>query len=515
MADIQVDMFEVQLGASLLLQFGLEGSTVRVLADAGTSGGGYPPDHVLAKLQRVLPTADGASARIDLLVGTHYDADHLNQMVPIIDAYEFGEAWLPPVANDTDEPAADWDEPRPGDFLAAQFARDDGARRLSRYLSIKAGQLNEVRELRSMVEGAQRDADLDPVRLRSMTRAGASAEVPALDVDDAFFADHLADAVAFLGARDEHASEDVRPPRAAADIEPAASRSPVRLSRRPPNPRAAALSLAYLQRGTAKDAMNAKALFKVVEALKRRGVPMRFEMVADGQPALFQWHAGHRRFRRSARRDEARLGLTLLGPSQALVHKHWERLPQGSYRAFALAQPIAVEDITPSNQLSYGMLFAHRGQRLLVAGDTGFVDFIPLGSRGNQRVFYPDLIAALREPIQVVQVAHHAGHNKYFYHALIEAGFARQDGISYLLLSHATGDKSRPSKAFSDFADMLLSEGSKARLLFTARPRREAVAAFREMAAVPVPRSTDDDRGDVRLVYGSGRWRVQRHAISI
>ena len=41
MIDIQIDMFEVQLGAALLLQFRTENkNVVRVLADAGISASG-------------------------------------------------------------------------------------------------------------------------------------------------------------------------------------------------------------------------------------------------------------------------------------------------------------------------------------------------------------------------------------------------------------------------------------------------------------------------------------------
>ena len=47
---IIVDMFEVQLGAAVLLRFiAHDEQTVTVLADAGTHGGNYGRDHVLHK----------------------------------------------------------------------------------------------------------------------------------------------------------------------------------------------------------------------------------------------------------------------------------------------------------------------------------------------------------------------------------------------------------------------------------------------------------------------------------
>ena len=100
---IQIDMFEVQLGAGLLVQFRTCDQVVRVLADAGVHASGYPKDHVHRKLTDAFESFDAsASRRIDLIVGTHYDADHLDGLVPIIEdpTIEIGEAWLPPVAND-------------------------------------------------------------------------------------------------------------------------------------------------------------------------------------------------------------------------------------------------------------------------------------------------------------------------------------------------------------------------------------------------------------------------------
>ena len=39
-ADIQIDMFDVQLGAAMLLQFTIDGENVRILADAGVKASG-------------------------------------------------------------------------------------------------------------------------------------------------------------------------------------------------------------------------------------------------------------------------------------------------------------------------------------------------------------------------------------------------------------------------------------------------------------------------------------------
>ena len=103
MRRIQVDMFEVQLGAAVLVQFSTPNGPVRVLADAGVKASGYPVDHVHGKLQDAFDSFGDPRRRLDLIIGTHYDEDHLVGLVPIIEdsSISIGEAWMPPVANDT------------------------------------------------------------------------------------------------------------------------------------------------------------------------------------------------------------------------------------------------------------------------------------------------------------------------------------------------------------------------------------------------------------------------------
>jgi SPW repeat len=140
MRTIQIDMFEVQLGAGLLLQFRTpQGRVVRILADAGVSTApGYPADHVHKKLNAAFADFGDSSRRIDLIVGTHYDADHLKGLVPIIEdeTIEITEAWLPPVANDEQRPLSGG-PPRSEDFLAYQLRDELGEVKLSAYLANK------------------------------------------------------------------------------------------------------------------------------------------------------------------------------------------------------------------------------------------------------------------------------------------------------------------------------------------------------------------------------------------
>ena len=120
MSNIQIDMFEVQLGAAILLQFMIEDGPVRVLADAEIKASGYKPERVR---DRLLPILDASgSRRIDLVIGTHYDEDHLNGLVPVINdqSITIGEAWMPPIANDTERHALDA-MLSDGDLLPHQF----------------------------------------------------------------------------------------------------------------------------------------------------------------------------------------------------------------------------------------------------------------------------------------------------------------------------------------------------------------------------------------------------------
>ena len=149
MATIQVNMFEIQLGAAMLLQFEQDGDTVRVLADAGVKASGYAATHVRDKVK---PLLDGDS-RIDLIIGTHYDEDHLGGLVPIIadPAISIGEAWMPPIVNDTqirpvDQPLT------ASDLLTMQLAGDNRGDVLEAYLAAKRTDIETIAEVESELD---------------------------------------------------------------------------------------------------------------------------------------------------------------------------------------------------------------------------------------------------------------------------------------------------------------------------------------------------------------------------
>ena len=135
---VQLDMFAVELGAAILLQFETQGGIVRILADAGEAK--HNVDGKLAHaVDAFTEDDDYRDIHIDLMIGTHYDSDHLAGLIAIIEdpKISIGEAWMPPVANDA-APKAGLLAPADEDLLALQFAQDDGDAVLRRYLEHKA-----------------------------------------------------------------------------------------------------------------------------------------------------------------------------------------------------------------------------------------------------------------------------------------------------------------------------------------------------------------------------------------
>lgn len=503
MAAIQIDMFEVQLGAGMLLQFRGDGDVVRVLADAGVHASGYREDHVHAKLDAAFAAFGDGTRRIDLIVGTHYDADHLTGLAPIVSdtTIDIGEAWLPPVANDT-EPHAEEDEPDSSRLLALQLAGPNRREVLSRYLRAKA----EV-----MI---RRTSEPLGFRFRPEPRPELRALAWAAEDDDDNEDDAVAEAVGWFrrqlvddGDAHSHADEAVDAP-----ADPA--RTSTRLAgltlglRGRDESAGTARTEAFIRASAARDAINAASLAQVVKALKARGIGIRCADIDDGQPRRFIWSTARRRFEPNPAAASDGPELLLMAPSKGLIKKHWDRLPTGAYFAMARRADLPIRGITPSNQLSYVIAFQHEGQRVLVTGDAGCVDFKPDGAN---KPYYPKLLAGMT-PFHVVQVAHHGGANAHFYRVLDKAGIAAQTAPIHFLLSHAVNDKHRPSDVFARFMELTAARTGD-RLLFTSRPREPKVRDFAGRIHPVV--GTADAKGDVRLSFDAGGWAVQAHAVSV
>ena len=537
MTSIQIDMFEVQLGASILLQFMTGENRVIVLADAGVNASGYPTDHVLKKLKlhNKLNTGSGNKQRIDLMIGTHYDADHLDGLVPIINDpdIEIGEAWLPPVANDSEMHAME-DSVQDRHLLAHQFAGDGGEVTLRNYLQAKRAICEEIGALERIAN-----------EYREQPRNNRDSNGRNNDNKDAsaYFKSQLHDANITLGLDDYgHADDDVLIPDILYEVEPYGRRGfksgfrryfeldslyffhrKVSFLNDPTHRRdifierwrddrgvaeAEACSLAFIRRAAAKDAINATSLEKVVTALKNHSIPIVCRVIQDGEPRRFAWDSKARRFMPAGEKLQTTgPEITLLGPSEGLVKKHWNRLPIGNYMALTTLFAIPIKSITPSNQLSYVLKFKFDGQGILVAGDAGCVDFKP--KRGS---YYKKLIDELL-PLHVVQVAHHGGNNAHFYGFLLKARYAEQKEKSLLLLSHATHDQHRPSKEFGMFIEKVRKDVDTASLLFTSEPDPQKVRDYLPIIHPVV--GNPANVGDVRIEYDMKEWDVKSHAVKV
>lgn len=519
---IQLDMFEVQLGAGVLLQFRVGDDVVRVLVDAGVTASDYPKDRVLTRLPDAFAAFGNTQRRIDLIIGTHYDADHLLGLPPIIadPSFDIGEIWLPPVANDARRHALD-ESPEDHDLLGLQLKADDTGTVLVDYLTAKSQVCAAVRDLERTAAKAWRSelaADLG-VGPREFNPEGPEDWL-------GLFEGHLADALARSGQGGGcHADEVIVEGEDAAD-EQRRLYWPMRYGRfgysdfgpdyqdlknawaeRADLAEAHTVSLAYIRKSAAKDAINALALNAVVTAAKARGLTIRCATIPDGMPRRFIWRAASRRFEPNEREAAAGPELFLLGPSDGLVKKHWDRLPLGDYVAKLAFTSLPLKSITPSNQLSYVCVFRYAEQGLLISGDAGFVDFKP---RGRGAAYYPCLIDRLRD-LDVVQVAHHGGLNHSFYNCLLAAGLQQASRPSYMLLSHAYQDKTRPSDIFGKFIAQVRDGVNDPKLLFTSQPTESHVRDFKTLFAPVV--GPAGNVGDVRLQFSAG-WSVLAHAVS-
>lgn len=535
LARIQVDMFDVGLGASLLIQMRLaSGDVVRVLADGGM-GPDYPPEGVHARMPAAVEAFHGENrSQIDLIVGTHYDSDHLRGLVPIAEdpGLSIKEVWLPPLKDDSEAIES-------SEFLVDKFYRDDDGQQLLDYLRRKRAEIEEIHRLERDVVSALAEQHLgteqaplpfykessDPGVFITMLRDVAIHSVDGLE---SFFRLHIEDceARALAGSTHDLTTYDSsrQTLRDLASLkhypgyyryERSKQEDAIRQFISSDTERASALPavLAEVRKSTASGAITASNLHKVVRALAvRQDKPIvACRPIEDGMPRRYVWTSTKRRFIERAAGGDAEVTLQLLGPNQSLVDKHREKLPIGLY-AYALmeATRIRLEGITPSNQLSYMFTLEMSGQRLLISGDAGCYGF----KHGD--AYYPRLLEKLAT-LHVVQVAHHAGRNYDFYNSLLEAGFARQRPAAILLISHAAHDKTRPSQRFAEFVAQCRRAKDEVRLLFTGEPLGAKVDDFDELICAIPPGSERARSGDVRIAYtegARGMWQVLKHVVS-
>jgi hypothetical protein len=135
------------------------------------------------------------------------------------------------------------------------------------------------------------------------------------------------------------------------------------------------------------------------------------------------------------------------------------------------------------------------------------VDF----QRGRSQ-WHRNLLAELAD-LDIIQVAHHAGNNAYFYRALLAAPDRTRDSDEFYLFSHALHDAHRPSEPFGMFlTERELKPRAASRLLFTSEPDAWRVERYRSLIDPVVGRP--GTVGNVQLRF-DGRWDVASHAISV
>jgi len=271
-------------------------------------------------------------------------------------------------------------------------------------------------------------------------------------------------------------------------------------------------NLSFIRRSNAKDAITAVHLFELVNALKRRSVPILCHPIQNGIPEMLRfsgWGKWHRVISKPVKIEDPLV--TILGPSVGLVEKHRERIPVGQYLNFCARSSVPIRSISPSNQLSYVLIVSFEGQNVLIAGDSGFVDF---GVKPRSRTYNGALLSELKD-LQIVQIAHHGGANGHFYRALMDSGLSDSCVPLYFLLSHGPEDPKRPSQEFFSFLNEFGKESPPATLLFTGKPPSCKQADLDLLAklthrAIGAPSSS----GDVRLKFRAS-WTVTKHSIQI
>ena len=518
---IKITMYSVGLGAAMLLEFRRSDRTVTVLADGGDAGAGVRVAEEVTDALGPIGGAAGPARPLDLVIGTHYDEDHLDGLTELVGrgvTIPVREIWLPPVADDTLSGSGPTDvtgrAPKDDDTLAVRFAADGELEAYDAYLRDKAATLDQldkfeqIFELRSETDEPDagssrdlrgRDEALGLTRFRRV-RGAARRRLAVSGVEHLSGGDVLETGALAMHARYvwDLSHPDVPP----IELMRFAARGPVE---RP----LLEIAVASIRNAVCTDAINAGALIRLVEALQARPEIRRRQIwCEDGQPIEFGFDGASGRFDRSSVRGPGPR-LTLLGPTERLVVERRDLLPVGTLAMTRLHPYERLKKLTESNQLSYVVRFNHEEQGVLITGDTGF-DGFAVGSDGVRR-YYPRMIRHLRD-LSVIQVPHHGGICRHFYRVLDHAGFPRMSKPVYLLLSHEQGSAYRPGDQFMNYAASL-GAGHPARLLFTALPRADKASALRPLAepATIVPAALP---GDAVLEF-NGTWRVVRHSVQL
>lgn len=523
---IDVTMYDVGLGSALLLSFAGERGRVHVLADGGNAGAG---PGVEDKLHRWLSPPGSGRPRIDLVIGTHYDADHLDGITSILEKrrIDIGQLWLPPVADD--KSGAEFGRIAGDESLLANMFRGAGGdRAYQEYVLAKERRRAALRAVDAALERFARDAD--GPEDRSDEAFDLADEDPGTTHRPVYewrsrFEKELDDAYSLVGRRGcEHVPdadvirEGTRFGYVLARLADAVGRGRVPLRRelegwvlsRFDGPtgkawenQAARAELAHMRIANAKDGINASALKKLIDALPDPcGILVECHRCSDRVPRTFAWTG-----RLFAPGGSGEVIATVLSPTDRLIADRRDQIPSGVV-AFRAKRWDRLEGLSDSNQLSYVVRFDAAGQGILVTGDSGFDGFAV--GRDDGRTYEPGLTDQLKG-LAVVQAPHHGGISRHFYRAMDSAGFAAETQKTYLLLSHEADSPHRPSMALADYMSRLPSQ-RLLKLLFTNAAKPERVTGYGGRFASDVDLDGGQD-GDVRLHFDGNEWIVRRHMV--
>ena len=504
MSKIQIDMFDVQLGSALLIQItSNHEEVVRIVADAGIQSG--PRNTVSGKLPgafSVFGKNSGASPWvIDLLIGTHYDKDHIYGLKSIVDdsRYVITEAWLPPIVNDTRFYADDISIEDA--LLGLQLLSNERQKILKNYLEYH----HKLCKWTSLWIQELQGRAHEETESRS-THKTESYEKSEYSEQIEKFLEYQHHANKILG---ENFDDDmIEIPK---DIQKYIRRMPMKgvwpwyskafktlLHKTTSNRRHVLNYLALLQKGSAKKAINATYLDELLQALKKKNIPIKFHSIYQGLPETLYYDGKH--FTSLMKGGPK---ITILGPSKELITRHMDKIPVLKSLYYN------IKHTTPSNELSYVLIVEDHEQRILITGDTGFRDFKPFARKSK---YYPSILRELKS-LHVIQIAHHGGTNGFFYEALAHAGYTRNQSLtSYHLLSHEMKNKYRPSQEYLDFVKNMQGNNCKFEILFTSIPPTSQLT-FLQSHKASCTLSQPINNGDARLVYDGKKWCIVQHAI--
>lgn len=513
---IELEMFAVGLGSSIYLRCRSETDEIRILADGGV-GHGISETLVERKLSTILDNEN--ADRIDLIIGTHYDEDHLRGLVSVVKhGWAIGELWLPPILDDTATLVSDI-LPPPSKLLGNRFIEDPS--HVSHYVTEKIRAIRTCREVERKL-GSERQLPRLPETFDATSPEDRAdlleqlrAELRINDAEHGECDDHVDDAEwdieaspypAFDGHFYHEASlvfsgslyQPMDWPLSASYLEHLVSRGMAE---------PALYSIARIRKAKVKDAINALALDDLIQATAGTGISVRFEHIAKGQPIEFHWDIADRRFRRGGPLVGNVTRLVVLGPSDLLIKRHAAKLPVQDSIGFALVVRDRLKGISPSNQLSYVIKIEHDEQSVLICGDSGFNDFM------TRKVVEPAIAAELKH-ISVLQIAHHGGNAYRFYRVLESVWAARPKSPPIMLLSHGENDSFRPIPEFGKLVEVVSFKNADPFIAFTSKPDPVNVQSFKGQVFDATP-SAPAPSGDVRLEFAEGQWRCVKHAIQV